>query len=166
MEGQLSKFTNLVKGWQNRWFVLDAESGNLAYFLVMLLHNHIFFEGGMSCAVCFLVSWRERIWLNAFRSVKFYSWNLFWELQMVSWCHRPDILFTMNHLFSANFSIFLIVAEIINDSTAVKYCIYQIEKLHVYNGVLPIRKALFLYFSLLRRRTRLKMGQEDQFTYQ
>ena len=38
MEGQLSKFTNLVKGWQNRWFVLDAESGNLAYFLVMSLY--------------------------------------------------------------------------------------------------------------------------------
>ncbi len=34
MEGQLSKFTNLVKGWQNRWFVLDPEQGTLAYYLV------------------------------------------------------------------------------------------------------------------------------------
>ncbi len=34
MEGQLSKFTNLMKGWQNRWFVLDPEQGTLAYFLV------------------------------------------------------------------------------------------------------------------------------------
>ncbi|XP_065051326.1 oxysterol-binding protein-related protein 11-like [Rhopilema esculentum] len=33
MEGQLSKFTNLVKGWQNRWFALDAEHGTLSYFL-------------------------------------------------------------------------------------------------------------------------------------
>lgn len=33
MEGQLSKFTNLVKGWQFRWFVLDAEAGTLTYFL-------------------------------------------------------------------------------------------------------------------------------------
>ena len=33
-EGQLSKFTNVVKGWQYRWFVLDPESGNLEYFLM------------------------------------------------------------------------------------------------------------------------------------
>ncbi|XP_066918696.1 oxysterol-binding protein-related protein 11-like isoform X1 [Clytia hemisphaerica] len=33
MEGQLSKFTNLMKGWQFRWFVLDPESGTLTYFL-------------------------------------------------------------------------------------------------------------------------------------
>jgi len=33
MDGQLSKFTNLMKGWQNRWFVLDAERGTLAYYL-------------------------------------------------------------------------------------------------------------------------------------
>lgn len=34
MEGQLSKFTNLVKGWQFRWFVLDPDSGTLTYYLV------------------------------------------------------------------------------------------------------------------------------------
>lgn len=33
MEGQLCKFTNLVKGWQYRWFVLDPESGTLTYYL-------------------------------------------------------------------------------------------------------------------------------------
>jgi len=33
MEGQLSKFTNLMKGWQYRWFVLDAEGGTLSYYL-------------------------------------------------------------------------------------------------------------------------------------
>jgi hypothetical protein len=32
-EGQLSKFTNVVKGWQYRWFVLEPESGTLEYFL-------------------------------------------------------------------------------------------------------------------------------------
>ncbi|XP_065647568.1 oxysterol-binding protein-related protein 11 isoform X3 [Hydra vulgaris] len=33
MEGQLNKFTNLVKGWQFRWFVLDPEKGTLSYYL-------------------------------------------------------------------------------------------------------------------------------------
>ena len=33
-EGQLSKFTNVVKGWQYRWFVLDPEAAILEYFLM------------------------------------------------------------------------------------------------------------------------------------
>jgi len=33
-EGQLSKFTNVVKGWQFRWFVLAPESGRLEYYLL------------------------------------------------------------------------------------------------------------------------------------
>lgn len=33
-EGQLNKFTNVVKGWQYRWFVLNLETGNLDYFLM------------------------------------------------------------------------------------------------------------------------------------
>ncbi|XP_061178111.1 oxysterol-binding protein-related protein 11-like isoform X2 [Saccostrea echinata] len=32
MEGQLNKYTNVVKGWQYRWFVMDADSGMLEYF--------------------------------------------------------------------------------------------------------------------------------------
>ena len=36
MEGQLNKFTNLVKGWQFRWFVLDPEKGTLSYYLVCM----------------------------------------------------------------------------------------------------------------------------------
>ncbi|XP_078334973.1 oxysterol-binding protein-related protein 11-like isoform X2 [Crassostrea virginica] len=32
MEGLLNKYTNVVKGWQYRWFVMDAESGMLEYF--------------------------------------------------------------------------------------------------------------------------------------
>ncbi|GFN78697.1 oxysterol-binding protein [Plakobranchus ocellatus] len=32
MEGQILKFTNVVKGYQYRWFVLDPDSGMLEYF--------------------------------------------------------------------------------------------------------------------------------------
>ncbi|KAK3914666.1 Oxysterol-binding protein-related protein 11 [Frankliniella fusca] len=32
-EGQLYKYTNVMKGWQHRWFVLDPEMGTLSYFL-------------------------------------------------------------------------------------------------------------------------------------
>ena len=32
--GQLNKFTNVVKGWQYRWFVLTPETGNLDYYLM------------------------------------------------------------------------------------------------------------------------------------
>ncbi|XP_048115964.1 oxysterol-binding protein-related protein 10 isoform X2 [Alosa alosa] len=33
LEGVLSKYTNLLQGWQNRYFVLDAEQGQLDYFV-------------------------------------------------------------------------------------------------------------------------------------
>ncbi len=33
-EGQLNKFTNVVKGWQYRWFVLTPETGQLDYYLM------------------------------------------------------------------------------------------------------------------------------------
>ncbi|XP_052215896.1 oxysterol-binding protein-related protein 11-like isoform X3 [Dreissena polymorpha] len=32
LEGQLTKFTNVMKGWQPRWFLLDPDSGMLEYF--------------------------------------------------------------------------------------------------------------------------------------
>ncbi|XP_068188874.1 oxysterol-binding protein-related protein 10 isoform X2 [Antennarius striatus] len=32
-EGVLSKYTNLIQGWQNRYFVLDPDSGQLHYFV-------------------------------------------------------------------------------------------------------------------------------------
>jgi hypothetical protein len=35
-EGQLLKYTNMMKGWQNRWFVLDPHTGMLEYFMVIL----------------------------------------------------------------------------------------------------------------------------------
>jgi len=36
IEGPLSKWTNVVKGWQYRWFVLDDTSGLLSYYTVRL----------------------------------------------------------------------------------------------------------------------------------
>ena len=32
MEGPLSKWTNVMNGWQYRWFVLDEASGLLSYY--------------------------------------------------------------------------------------------------------------------------------------
>ncbi|KAH0540231.1 Oxysterol-binding protein- protein 9 [Cotesia glomerata] len=32
MEGSLSKWTNVVNGWQYRWFVLDDNAGLLSYY--------------------------------------------------------------------------------------------------------------------------------------
>ena len=34
IEGPLSKWTNVVNGWQYRWFVLDQTSGLLSYYTV------------------------------------------------------------------------------------------------------------------------------------
>ena len=34
MEGPLSKWTNVVNGWQYRWFVLDQTAGLLSYYTV------------------------------------------------------------------------------------------------------------------------------------
>ena len=38
-EGQLLKYTNMMKGWQNRWFVLDPHTGMLEYFMVILQND-------------------------------------------------------------------------------------------------------------------------------
>lgn len=34
LEGTLSKWTNVMKGWQYRWFVLDENAGLLSYYTV------------------------------------------------------------------------------------------------------------------------------------
>lgn len=34
MEGTLSKWTNVMKGWQYRFFVLDENAGLLSYYTV------------------------------------------------------------------------------------------------------------------------------------
>lgn len=33
LNGQLCKYTNVVKGWQYRWFTVDAQAGTLSYYL-------------------------------------------------------------------------------------------------------------------------------------
>lgn len=40
MEGTLNKWTNVMKGWQYRWFVLDELTGILSYFTVSLKLFH------------------------------------------------------------------------------------------------------------------------------
>lgn len=37
-EGQLYKYTNVVKGWQHRWFILDPIKGTLSYYLVNIMY--------------------------------------------------------------------------------------------------------------------------------
>ena len=37
MEGPLTKWTNVVQGWQYRWFVLDDHTGLLSYYTVIFL---------------------------------------------------------------------------------------------------------------------------------
>ena len=32
LEGPLTKWTNVVQGWQYRWFVLDENTGLLSYY--------------------------------------------------------------------------------------------------------------------------------------
>ncbi|CAD7081468.1 unnamed protein product [Hermetia illucens] len=34
LNGQLYKYTNVVKGWQYRWFTVDAQAGTLSYYLL------------------------------------------------------------------------------------------------------------------------------------
>ena len=42
MEGTLSKWTNVMKGWQIRWFVLDEQAGLFSYYTVSsCLHDII-----------------------------------------------------------------------------------------------------------------------------
>lgn len=36
--GQLLKYTNVVKGWQYRWFLLDANTGMLHYYMVNYMY--------------------------------------------------------------------------------------------------------------------------------
>lgn len=40
MEGSLSKWTNVMKGWQYRWFVLDDNAGLLSYYTVSNVFVH------------------------------------------------------------------------------------------------------------------------------
>lgn len=35
IEGLMNKYTNVMKGWQYRWFVVDAQRGFLEYYMVV-----------------------------------------------------------------------------------------------------------------------------------
>lgn len=42
MEGPLSKWTNVIEGWQYRWFVLDETAGILTYYTVKKFRFFLF----------------------------------------------------------------------------------------------------------------------------
>ena len=44
VEGNMLKFTNVVKGWQYRYFVLDPERGSLDYYIEKVRISFIFNE--------------------------------------------------------------------------------------------------------------------------
>lgn len=50
MEGPLSKWTNVMKGWQYRWFVLDYNAGLLSYYTVRSLQWFVNAERVRPCA--------------------------------------------------------------------------------------------------------------------
>ena len=56
MEGPLSKWTNVVKGWQYRWFVLDDNTGLLSYYTVskIFIHAKVRLFGNLKYII-----WRE-----------------------------------------------------------------------------------------------------------
>ena len=50
MQGSLFKWTNMMKGYQHRWFVMDEKNGLLSYYTVTLtlfffLHKFLYFFG-------------------------------------------------------------------------------------------------------------------------
>ena len=49
MEGPLSKWTNVVKGWQYRWFVLDDNTGLLSYYTVSVISFSILLKLDRNC---------------------------------------------------------------------------------------------------------------------
>ena len=40
MEGMLSKYTNVMKGWQYRWFIMDPNKGVIEYYMVSRGKNY------------------------------------------------------------------------------------------------------------------------------
>ena len=51
MEGPLSKWTNVMQGWQYRWFVLDDNNGVLSYYTVCMC----------MCEILLLINERELV---------------------------------------------------------------------------------------------------------
>ena len=65
MEGPLSKWTNVVKGWQYRWFVLDDNTGLLSYYTVSVISLRILIKLGRNC--------RKKTHLKNVLSLKLFS---------------------------------------------------------------------------------------------
>lgn len=59
LEGTLSKWTNVMKGWQYRFFVLDENAGLLSYYTVS--DQHTWLSDGKFC--CFFLSTSKRVQL-------------------------------------------------------------------------------------------------------
>ena len=80
LEGQLNKYTNVMKGWQYRWFLLDPESGFLEYFEV-------------SGWTGFFVKWREDGggWMK--ECITCEEWNTF--IGLVDICFQFHCLVTL-----------------------------------------------------------------------
>lgn len=57
-EGQLSKYTNVVKGWQYRWFVINSGRGTLEYFMLEE-RKKASPRGGVSLAGCQIIPSEE-----------------------------------------------------------------------------------------------------------
>jgi hypothetical protein len=64
-EGPLSKWTNVIHGWQYRFFVLDSVQGMLTYYTV----NEYFNDFNK---MIFLNFSRKKIWLKEIDAVLFY----------------------------------------------------------------------------------------------
>lgn len=52
LEGTLSKWTNVMKGWQYRFFVLDENAGLLSYYTVS--DQHTWLSDGKFCCFFFI----------------------------------------------------------------------------------------------------------------
>lgn len=88
MEGSLSKWTNVVQGWQYRWFVLDDNAGLLSYYTVSTdnaLKNNLlpyFYTLLMNSLITF-VHFTIMFTLNWWDSLD-QSLNPVWEARFVS----------------------------------------------------------------------------------
>lgn len=70
MEGPLSKWTNVMKGWQYRWFVLDYNAGLLSYYTVRIVLFSVKNYLGSSNVSCHRLSQASRN-----RGLRIGSWD-------------------------------------------------------------------------------------------
>lgn len=76
MEGPLSKWTNVMKGWQYRWFVLDYNAGLLSYYTVSRFPPFLYWghaAAWLGAESCQCLSKPQVRWLRALLFVR--SWE-------------------------------------------------------------------------------------------